>query len=108
MVRLIGPMMSGEARGKFGSFLIFKMLHGKAIATRYFKPRNPKSPAQVIVRNRTTKALGRWQTATQETQATWKKYAKQFRTTGYHAYMSAFIIYMRDHAEAHPGTPFLP
>lgn len=108
MVRLIGPCMSGEARGKFGSSLIFQMLHGRAYAKRYFRPRNPKSPAQVIVRNRITKALDRWQDATQETKDKWKKYAKQFRTTGYNAYMSAFVIYMRDHAEAHPDEPFEP
>ncbi|MBA7709430.1 hypothetical protein ES703_118348 [subsurface metagenome] len=108
MVRLIGPCLSGEARGKFGKALIFKMLHGRAIATRYFTPRNPKSPDQIIVRNRITKALARWQAATQETQDKWKLYAKQFHTTGYNAWMSAFIIYMRDHAEAQPAAPFEP
>ena len=108
MVRLIGPMMSGQARGKFGSALIFKMLHGRAIALRYFRPRNPKSPAQVIARNRIAKALARWQSATQETKNLWRTYAKQFRTTGYNAYMSAFVIYMRDHAETEPAEPFEP
>lgn len=108
MVRLIGPCLSGEARGKFGSMLIFVMLRGRAYAKRYFKPRNPNSSGQIIVRNRQTKALIRWQDATQGTKDLWRTYAKQFRTTGYHAYMSAFIIYMRDHAEAEPAEPFEP
>lgn len=108
MVRLIGPMMSGQARGKFGSALIFKMLHGRAIATRYFRPRNPNTPAQKLVRKRVQKAVFRWQDATQETKTLWRTYAKQFRTTGYNAYVSAFVIYMRDHAEAEPAEPFEP
>jgi len=108
MVKLIGPCLSGQARGKFGSALIFKMLHGKAIAQRYFRPRNPKSPAQNIIRNRIRKGVARWQTATQETKDLWKTYAKQFNTTGYNAYVSAFVIYMRDNAEAEPAVPFIP
>lgn len=108
MVKLIAPCMSGEARGKFGNILVYKKRLSTNVASRYFKPRNPKSALQIIARNRITKALGRWQDATQETKALWRTYAKQFRTTGYNAYMSAFVIYMRDHAEAHPDTPFLP
>lgn len=108
MVRLRGPCMSGEARGKFGSALIFKMLHGRAIALRYFHPRNPKSPAQNTNRARVRKAVARWQAATQETKDLWNAYAKQFRGTGYNAYLSAFVIYMRDHAEAKPPEPFEP
>lgn len=108
MVRLIGPMLSGQARGKFGSALIFKMLHGKAIATRYFRPRNPKTPAQEIPRTRVRKGVVRWQDSTQETKALWRTSAKKVRTTGYNAYMSGLIIHMRDHAETEPDEPFEP
>jgi len=108
MVRLIGPCLSGEARGKFGSSLIFQRWHGRAYAKRYFKPRNPKSSAQNIGRARVRKAVARWQIATQETQDKWNEYAKQFNRTGYNAFMSGFAIYMRDHEETEPPIPFVP
>ena len=108
MVRLIAPMMSGEARGKFGSILVFKKRFSTNIACRYFKPRNPKSPAQIIVRNRQKKAVAGWQALSDENQATWNTYAKQFRKKGYSMYCSKYMIYMRDHAEAEPDAPFLP
>jgi len=100
--------MSGEARGKFGNVLVFKKRLSTNVVSRYFVPRNPNSPAQQVVRNRPKKALLRWQSALQATKDAWNTYAKQFGSKGYYKYLSAFIIYMRDNAEAEPGAPFLP
>ena len=108
MVKVIGPCMSGEARGKLGSCLIFKKRFSTNVVGRYFRPRNPKSPAQLINRNRTSKAIIGWQTLSDENKALWNIYAKQFARKGYNMYISKFIIYMRDNAEAEPGSPFLP
>ena len=108
MARLIGPLLSGDARGKFGSCLIFQVWHGRAYAKRYFRPRNPKSQEQNILRARIRKAVARWQSATQETKDLWNAYAKRLNGTGYNAYLSKFAIYMRDHAEVEPPEPFEP
>lgn len=108
MVRLIAPCMSGEARGKFGNILVYKKRLSTNVASRYFKPRNPKSALQIIIRNRPAKAVAGWQALSNENQALWNTYAKQFTRRGYNMYLSKFIVYMRDHAEAEPGAPFLP
>ena len=108
MVKLIMPCMSGTARGALGKMLIFKRRLGTNIVGRYFTPRNPRSPAQLIVRARHAAALVRWQASLQATKDAWDIYAKQFGKKGYGRYLSAFIIYMRDHAEAEPDAPFLP
>lgn len=47
MVKLTNPLMSGDARGKFGNKIIFTR---GGQARRYFKPRNPNTPAQQAVR----------------------------------------------------------
>lgn len=108
MVTVLGPMMSGEAHGKFGSILVFKKRFRTNVVSRYFIPRNPRSPAQTIVRTRTKKASTRWKAALENTQEAWKTHAKKFGRVGYNMYCSAFLIYMRDHAEAEPDAPFLP
>lgn len=108
MVRVINPCMSGEARGKFGNILVFKKRLSTNVVSRYFIPRNPRSAGQLVVRNRQKKALLRWQAALQTTIDAWNTYAKQFGKKGYNMYLSAFMVYMRDHAEAEPSAPFLP
>ena len=108
MVKVIGPCMSGEARGKFGSILVFKKRLRTNVVSRFFIPRNPKSPDQTVVRTRVKKASARWKSALQSTQEAWKAHAKKFGKVGYNMYCSAFLIYMRDHAEAEPTAPFLP
>jgi len=108
MVKLIGPCMSGEAKGKLGNILIFKKRFSTNVVTRYFRPRNPKSPAQLISRNRTAKAVAGWKALTEGNQALWNDYAKPFTRRGFNMYVSKFIIYMRDNAEAEPASPFLP
>lgn len=100
--------MSGEARGKFGSILIFKKRFSTNVVGRYFRPRNPKSTLQTIVRNRTAKATAGWQALSDENKALWNIYAKQFSRRGFNMYVSKFIIYMRDHSEAEPTEPFVP
>lgn len=47
MVKVTNPLMSGDARGKFGNKMIFTR---GGQARRYFKPRNPNTPAQRAVR----------------------------------------------------------
>ncbi len=108
MVRLIMPCMSGQASGALGKILIFKRRLSTNVVGRYFIPRNPRSPAQTIVRTRQKAALVRWKAALQGTRDAWNTYAKQFGRKGYNRYLSAFMIYMRDNAEAEPGAPFLP
>lgn len=108
MVRVIGPCMSGEAHGKFGNILVYKKRLSTNVVSRYFVPHNPRSPAQTINRNRTDKAVEGWQALSDENQAVWNTYAKQFARKGYNMYVSAFRNYMRDHAEAEPGAPFFP
>ena len=108
MVRVIGPCLSGEARGKLGNILIFKKRLSTNVVGRYFRPRNPKSPGQIIVRNRTTKAVAGWKALTEGNQTLWNDYAKAFTRRGFNMYVSNFIIYMRDNAEAEPSSPSLP
>lgn len=115
MVRLINPCMSHEARGALGRSIIYQNNRGVAYAKKYFTPRNPKSPAQIIARERMTAMVTRWKAALETTQTAWNDYAKTqprkargAKLNGYAWYASYFIIYMRDNAEAEPAAPFLP
>lgn len=108
MVKLIAPMMSGEAHGSIGHILTFKKRGRTNIGCRYFKPRNPNSPAQQTVRTRTRSAVARWKAATGATKDAWRVYAKAYPGTGNNMYTGAFMRYMRDNGEATPAAPFLP
>ena len=108
MVRLIGPCLSGQASGKFGSILIFKRRFNTNMVTRYFKPKNPKTAGQTTSRARIASAVARWKSALQSTRDAWDLYGSPLNRTGYNLYLSNFVIWMRDHAEAEPGAPFLP
>ena len=115
MVRLRNPCFSGSASGKLGDAIIFVTRYGRTHAKRYFMPGNPNTPAQQVPRNRMASAQARWKIATDETKAAWKYYityvlhgARRAGITAPTAYSSAFMIYMRDNAEAEPAAPFLP
>ena len=108
MVKLIAPMLSGEARGKFGKILIFKQRLSQPVACRYFKPKNTNTSAQQTSRNRVSKAMTAWGNLTDPQRTEWDDYAKPFGRTGVNMFTSKYIIYMRDHGEAEPTPPFLP
>lgn len=108
MVRVKGPCLSFEAKGKLGNALIFKKRFSTNVVSRYFTPRNPQSADQIILRNRMTKAVAGWQGLSDANKLLWNTYAKQFQGKGYNSYCSKFIDYMIDNAEAEPAPPFLP
>lgn len=66
MAKLKGPLYSEEARGKFGSNVVFNQRKGQAVARRLVIPANPKSAGQTTARNivRITGALQKWVNAT--------------------------------------------
>lgn len=50
MARVIGPLLSQEARGQIGKSLVFTRRRGQNIVRGYVIPANPQTPAQVTVR----------------------------------------------------------
>ena len=57
MAKVSGPLMSMDARGKFGDTLVFSGWKGRPTVRQLVIPTNPKSTNQVAARNR-VRALG--------------------------------------------------
>jgi hypothetical protein len=102
MVKVIGPMMSLTARGKFADTLIY----ARTFATNYTKPYaipdNPRSPAQTITRLGTGALTKAWKNLSTAQQAAWEPYATRWNLTTYHAYLKENCCRWRD------DLPWLP
>ena len=71
MVKLVAPMMSLEARGKFGKAIVYYMLRGVACARMLVQPFNPNSDSQRSFRAMMTFLSQVWADLSPANQATW-------------------------------------
>lgn len=53
MAKVSGPMMSMDARGKFGNALVFTAWKGRQVVRKFVVPANPRAQGQEDARNRT-------------------------------------------------------
>jgi hypothetical protein len=60
MAKLLGPLMSFDARGQLGKMLVYSGWKGIKTARTYVVPANPKAPGQVTQRGYMTAAVESW------------------------------------------------
>lgn len=110
MAKVVAPLLSMEARGTIGKAITFAAWKGIAYARRWFAPAQPRTAAQVTVRNRVVAANLGWQILTAPQKVEWDVYAtaQGLPMSGWNWYCKRFVLYMRDNAEAEPLAPFLP
>ena len=97
MAKVILPLMSEAARGKFGGS-IFNQWRSIQYAKRWASPTQPRTPAQLDRRAALTTYTRLWATLTQAQRDSWTQYAEQhlrtdwtgkpLRITGQNAYIS--------------------
>ena len=97
MAKVILPLMSEAARGKFGGS-IFNQWRSIQYAKRWASPTNPGTPAQLARRAALTTFTRSWATLTNAQRAAWSNWAenhlrtdwtgKPLRITGQNAYIS--------------------
>ena len=87
MAKLIGPLMSIDARGSVGDALTYAKIGKTNYAKQYTVPRNPKSAAQTAHRLGIGFISSLWKTLTVEQKATWNALADQLQLPPYHAFL---------------------
>lgn len=73
-------------RGAVGSVVFFSR-NGKTFTRRRVPQRNPKTPAQMIIRNSMKQAVAEWRSMDREEKAIWNRLGREEKRTGYHCYM---------------------
>lgn len=71
MVRVTGPMLSQDARGKLGSVLLFSKSKQAHTVRQLVTPTNPKTPSQVSFRALTKFLSKQWASLTPAEKETW-------------------------------------
>lgn len=112
MAKVSGPFLSIDARGTVAKSLTASGWKGIQYMRRWFKPQNPKTPAQVTVRDRFKAAVAAWHTEDAPTKELWQEYADRLGVpmSGFNWYVKRFVEVMRDSGtETPPTTPgFIP
>lgn len=87
MAKLIGPLMSLDARGQLGKNLIFSKSGKSNYAKTYKTPTNPQSAAQTAHRLGIGFISQLWRTLHPEQKATWQELADRLQLPLYHAFL---------------------
>lgn len=87
MVKLIGPLLSLDARGQFAKTLTYAKLGMTSYTKAYAVPTNPNTPDQIGQRLIISQITKNWQETTQAERATWDPLSAQLKTSNYHAYL---------------------
>lgn len=87
MAKLIGPLMSVDARGSVGDVLTYAKSGKTNYAKRYTIPMNPKTAAQTAHRLGIGFISSLWKTLTVEQKATWNELGDRLQLPPYHAYL---------------------
>lgn len=74
-------------RGAVGSVIFFTR-NGKTFTRRRVSQRNPKTPAQMVIRNSMKQAVAEWRAMGPEEKEMWKRLGREENRTGYHYYLS--------------------
>ncbi len=85
--------------GRIGA-LIFYEWDGDTFVRPRVRQRDPKTPLQLALRDAFGRGVRAWQSLPETEKAQWNRRANKRRTTGYHAYLSAYMRNRWDRAEA--------
>ncbi len=80
--------------------LVFYEWEGDTFVRPQVHQRDPKTPRQLDLRDAFGRAVRAWQALPEAEKAHWNRRADKRRTTGYHAYLSAYMRNRWDRAEA--------
>ena len=85
--------------GRIGA-LVFYEWDGDTFVRPRVRQRDPKTPLQLDLRDAFGRGVRSWQALPEAEKAEWNRRANKRRTTGYHAYLSAYMRNRWDRAEA--------
>lgn len=109
MAKVTGPLYSISASGSIGNSFTFGIWKGIQYVRTWFKPANPKTAAQLIVRDRIRKAVAKYKTEGQPLKDFWNVEAQGLEMSGFNLYVKRYTEFMRDNAETEPaGTGVNP
>lgn len=113
MVKLIGPMMSISASGKFADTMVFAKKGGTAYARQRVVPFNPKSAAQTGNRALMKFLTQIWSTIDPSDQATWAALAASMTGVNFNAFIHYNMLnwkqfYAPSNVYPRTGTGTLP
>ena len=106
MASVKGPLMSLNAKGKFGGAMVFGSWKGIPTCRQKVDPTNPNTAAQQTQRTTFTNAVASWHAQDQTTQDSWTDRAKALGLK-----MSGYNLYVREYIKqgiVDPATPTLP
>jgi len=97
MAKLISPLMSIDARGKFGDAIVYSIWKGINYARQYFIPSNPNSEDQQAVRAVVSDASKAWKAeATVGAIEIDAEYKAAYAAVAAGQSLSGFNLFMRD------------
>lgn len=107
MVKLIGPMMSISASGKFADTMVFARKGGTAYARQRVVPFNPKSAAQTGNRALMSFLTKAWAGISANDKATWQALADSMSGQPFNAYIASNMSQWKNFItpnQYYPGT----
>lgn len=94
MAKLVGPLMSIDASGSLYKTLVFSKWKGSNYARLHVKPYNPKSAAQIGIRDTVSAGVfyfTRGSYVSAEDKALWNTYAEGTNMSGINRFMKFFV-----------------
>lgn len=107
MARVTGPFLSISASGTVGKILTAGTWKGIQYMREWFRPANPRTPAQVTQRGFFATAVAMWHAEDAATHLLWKTYVEGQALTGFNAYVKYVVDVLVD-TGIPPVAPVLP
>ena len=102
MAKVTGPLYSVSASGTVGKAFTFGQWKGRQWVRSWFKPANPNTSAQQVVRARMTAAVPSYKSEDQTVKDFWDSEATGQTMSGFNLYVKKFCEFMRDNSETEP------
>ena len=95
MARVVSPFLSMDASGSVGKTLTAAKWKGRNYMKQWFKPANPRSPAQVAIRTVMANAIVYWNaglgSADAPSKLLWETHGAKSSISGFNAFVSAYM-----------------
>jgi len=100
MVKVVGPMMSLDARGQVGKAVVFSIRKGVNYVRQHVKQRRSRSPAQLAHRAVFIDAVAAWKNGTLSTldKTNWDSYATGTTESGFNRFLRFYLNANYDNA----------
>lgn len=105
MAKATGPLGSQKARGKFAKALIFFTDKGRQRIKGFKKPRDKKSPAQLLIRALNFSALTVWKIMSLSERKRFRQAVWTPHFHGYHYFLHQYITRVREDKPPHFEAP---